>query len=32
MHVDRPRQRDALNRQFLIMNTIGRKTGEHDSD
>ena len=32
MHVDRARQRDALDRQFLIVDAIGRKTGEQNSD
>jgi hypothetical protein len=30
--VDRPRQRDAVNRQFLIMDAISRKPGEQNSD
>ena len=30
--VDRARQRDALDRQFLIVDAIGRKTGEQHSD
>ena len=32
VNVDRPRQRDAVDRQFLIVDAIGRKTGEQNSD
>ena len=32
MHVDRARQRDAVERQFLIVDAIGRETGEQNSD
>ncbi len=32
MDVDRARQRDALDRQLLIMHPIGGKSGEQDSD
>ena len=32
MNVDRARQRDAVERQFLIVDAIGRKTGEQDPD
>jgi hypothetical protein len=32
MNVDRPRQRNAIDRQLLIMNAIGRKPGEQNSD
>lgn len=30
--VDRARQRDAVDGQFLIMDAIGRQTGEQNSD
>jgi hypothetical protein len=32
VNIDRPRQRDAIDRQFLIMNAISRKTGEQYPD
>jgi hypothetical protein len=32
MHIDRPRHRDAVERQFLIVNAIGRKTGKQSPD
>ncbi|OIQ66501.1 hypothetical protein GALL_519280 [mine drainage metagenome] len=32
MHVDRPRQRDPVDRQFLIVDPIGCKTGEQHPD
>ena len=32
VNVDRPRHRDAVDRQFLIMDAIGRKTGEQNPD
>ena len=32
MDVDRPRQRDALDLQFLIVDAIGRETGEQHPD
>jgi hypothetical protein len=32
MNVDGSRQRDPVDRQFLIMDTISRKPGEQDSD
>jgi hypothetical protein len=32
MHVDRTRQRNAVDDQLLVMNAIGRKTGQQNSD
>jgi len=32
MEIDRPRQRDTLDLQFLIVDAIGRETGEQNSD
>ena len=32
MDVDRARQRDAVERQFLIVDAIGRETGEQNPD
>ena len=32
MNVDRARQRDAVDRQFLFVDAIGRETGEQNSD
>ena len=32
MHVDRARQRDAVNGQFLIVDAKGRQTGKHSPD
>ena len=32
MNVDGARQRDAVDRQFLFVNAIGRETGEQNSD
>ena len=32
MNVDRARKRDAVDRQFLLVDAIGRETGEHNSD
>ena len=32
MHIDRPRHRDAVERQFLIVNAISRKTGKQSPD
>jgi len=32
MNVDRPRQRDAVERQLLFVNAIGRKAGEQNPD
>ncbi len=32
VNVDRARQRDAIDRQLLIVDAIGRKTGEQNSD
>ena len=32
MNVDRARKRDAVDRQFLVVDAIGRETGEQNSD
>jgi hypothetical protein len=32
MNIDRARQRDSVDRQLLIVNAIGRKTGEQNPD
>ena len=32
MYVDRARQRDSVDCQLLFVDTISRKSGEHDSD
>ena len=32
MNVDRARQRDAVDRQFLIVDAIGREPGEQNPD
>ena len=32
VNVDRARQRDAVDRQFLIVDAIGRQPGEQNSD
>ena len=32
MNVDRARQRDPVDRQFLIVDAISRKTGEQNPD
>jgi hypothetical protein len=32
MNIDRARERDSIDRQLLIVNAIGRKTGEQNPD
>jgi hypothetical protein len=32
MNIDRPRQRDAVDREFLFVHAKGRSPGEHEPD